>query len=77
MPASRDTLRHLLARHGALPAEPLPPTLTPVQYWVVSALVDFDVLWESAQDLRLRLEQLLMSYGLPSSRAALRDLLLG
>ncbi len=77
LPGSRDALRHLLERHGAPPAEPMAPTLTEVQYWVVSALVGFDVLWESEQDLRLRLEQLLISYGLPTSRAALGDLLLG
>ena len=75
LPASRDGLRALLERPGATQAEPLAPTLTPLQYRVVNTL-DRDVLWEREPDLRLGLEQLLMSYGLPSSRAALRDLLL-
>ncbi len=77
LPDSRNTLRHLLALRGASPTEPLAPTLTQLQYWVVGKLEAFDFLWASEQDFRLRLEQLLMSYGLPPSQAALHDLLLG
>jgi hypothetical protein len=76
LPASRDGLRALLARPDAAHAEPLAPTFTPVQYIVVNTL-DRDVLWEREPDVRLGLERLLVNYGLPSSRAALRDLLLG
>jgi hypothetical protein len=78
LPASRDTLSQLLALGGAPVAEPLAPTLTPPQFWVVTVLSDVAVLLaDGDHELRRRLPQLLMSYDLPTSRAALRDLLLG
>jgi len=75
LPPSRNGLRHLLAHHGTSPAEPLPPALTWAQSRAVSLLVDLDFLWGDTQELRPRLEQLLMSYGLPPSRDACRALL--